>query len=127
MTPADWNTVLAPTMGWQAAYAVVEREAREFLSRQLASTQPATFTTSELAEALYPEKLARGDGITARKRLFKALAALATHDLADCASRGEPRKLKHTNKTVRPWIWHAPTKPNNEAGARVCPHCGGAL
>jgi hypothetical protein len=122
--PTDFNAALAPAVEWREAYAAVEREARALLI--LNGDPRENYTTAEMVEALYPEALARGDGITARKRIFKALAALATKGLADCATRGEPRKLRHANKMVRPWLWHAPAERNDEAG-QICPHCGKLL
>lgn len=125
MLPAEWTAALAPNVEWRAAYATVAREARFFLTHSpLAADVP--LSTTELVEHLFPEKLARGAGIEARKRIFKGLAALATHDLADCASRGaEQRKM---GKVSRPWLWHPPAERNPEAvETKHCPHCGGAL
>lgn len=123
----DWTTLLAPSVEWREAYAHVEREARSYLS----GFGEDWCTTMDLAEALFPEALARGEGITARKRIYKALAALATRQLADCCTRGELRKLKHGTKMVRPWLWHAPGvefnseyQPDKQS---TCPHCGGTL
>lgn len=123
INPAMWNELLAPAVGWQDAYAHVERSAREYLAT---GKRDDNWTTTELVEALYPEQFARGDGITARARIFKALAALAPRGLADCATRGPERRLKHSNKMVRPWLWHAPAERNAEAAA-VCPNCGKPL
>lgn len=125
--PAFWNVTMAEAVPWQEAYKAVEMAARD----KLAGIE-RTLTTNELVEELYPEQFAREAGITARKRIYKALAALATRGLADCASRGEPRKLRHAKKLVRPWLWHAPTvELNPEAVAantvRQCPHCGGII
>lgn len=106
MMPGEWNAILAPSVGWKEAYAAVEREARAHL--QLSVLGEDTVGTTELVEQLYPEQFARGEGITARKRLFKALAALTTHGLSDCCTRGPERPLKHSKKMVRGWLWHAP-------------------
>lgn len=127
MTPADWNLILAPDVPWQKAYASVEASARAHLIAN--PCFDAGCSTEELVEALYPKRFAIGDGILARKRIYKALAALATRGLADCATRGPERNLGHTkNLKVRPWLWHEPTAPNDEAqGIRLCPHCGGKL
>mgnify|MGYP003559721779 FL=1 len=128
MTPAQWNALLAPAVPAIEAYKSVEEAARLHLSMNPLFTEVG-ITTNELVEALYPEALARGDGVLARARIYKALAALATRGLADCATRGQPRKLKHMNKTVRPWLWHEPGEKNPEAqdGVKRCPHCNGEL
>ncbi len=123
LIPALWNEHLGPAVPWNLAYPIVERETRAVLKHDPRAGEG--LTTTELVEILYPEKLAKGDGITARKRIFKALAALATRSLADCASRGEPRRLKHLHRTVKPWIWHLPGALNSEATVAKCPHCGG--
>lgn len=122
-TPQQWNTALSDK-SWQLAYAYVEANVREFLRDQIS----LAYSTRELVEAIYPQQFARGDGILARKRIFKALTALATRGLADCCTRGEP-KLNRMKQTIRPWIWHEPRTPNAEAigNPKLCPHCGGAL
>lgn len=123
MTPTDWSIILGPQVEWPDAYAAVEREARAWLTRQ---DEFSDYTTTELVEALYPEQFARGDGIKLRKRMFKALAALALHDLADCCTKGTPRRLKHSKKMVTPWNWHSPREPAPPA-PKLCPHCGKEL
>lgn len=129
MTPQQWNEALAEGVAWQKAYAEVEKQARAHLIAN--PCFDAGCTTEELVEALYPAKLALGDGILARKRIFKALKALATRGLADCASRGPARVLgnRKSGVKIRPWLWHDPTEPNDEAegSGKTCPHCGGAL
>lgn len=127
MTPFQWDNAMHPTSPWQVAYGEVEREARYTLEND--PTLDTDMSTAALVERLYPEEWARGKGITARKRIFKALRALTTRGLADCCHRGAERRLRHSNKMVRPWLWHAPTSPNSEAqgNAKACPHCGGLL
>lgn len=125
----EWSTLLHPDIPWKDAYTRVEVEARSYLQQ---CTDPGEqITTSELVEGLFPEQFARGDGITARKRIFDALAALAKHQLGDCCTRGVPRKLKHRSRMVRPWLWHMPqVEFNPEATVKpgkACPHCGGML
>lgn len=127
MTPQDWNEILAPAKPWQTAYAAVEQYARAHLLAN--PCFDAGCSTEELVEALYPSRLAIGDGILARRRIYKALAALATRGLADCATRGPERKLNKIGAKIKPWLWHEPTTPNPEAqaGKNTCPHCGGEL
>lgn len=97
---------LSPANEWATAYPIVENIARDFLNDP--EQGAFEFSTNEVVEALWPESLARGEGITTRKRLYKALLALAPRGLADCATRGEERKVKHSTRLIRPWLWHAP-------------------
>jgi hypothetical protein len=128
MTPFDWDKAMAPNVPWQEAYATVERMARAHLEHN--PMLDGDLSTADLVDALYPEEWARGEGVTARKRIFKSLAALATRGLAAYCHRGPERKLAHSAKMVRPWLWHAPREANVEAQAAgfkpiTCPHCGG--
>lgn len=98
---------LHPANGWEVAYPVVAHEARAMLdSGDEGDNQ--MWTTEETVEALWPEALARGEMILRRQRLYKALAALAEHELSDCCTKGPERKLKHGGKMIRPWLWHKP-------------------
>ena len=100
MTPSEWNTAMLGTP-WQTAYKVVEDAVSLFLN--VVRTEEVTYSTNELVEALYPLKLASGDGITARNRIFKALKQLATRGLQDnCRKSGVPNRYKKFG-----WIWHA--------------------
>lgn len=109
MQANEWNRLLAEAVPWAEAYPAVEREARAYLQISFCGAVMQNMTTGELVEKLYSEQFAKGEGITARKRIYKALAALATRGLADCCTKGEPRPLKHNKKKlVRPWLWHAP-------------------
>lgn len=119
MTPAQWAEALRPAVPWQAAYKVVAEVTRALLAAEPGGDH--YLTTSDLVERLFPEHLARGEGITARRRMFSALAALAKHDLADCATRGPARKMKHLGKMVHPWHWHRPVEKPAEP---CCPTCG---
>ena len=114
---------VAPTVPWQVAYKAVEEKVRVFLS-----TVPVTeyLTTSDLVEELFPEELARGDLIYHRRRVFKALAALATRGLSDCTTRGDPKHLGNTKQMVRPWHWHQ-SIPGRTPPAAVCQTCGKPL
>lgn len=123
-TPAQWNVALAPDQGWQSAYATVATEAREYLKTQLAPGD--LISTNTLVEALYPMRFAKGEGITARRRIYKALAAVAKHALADCCTKGEPKKFGRSAKLVRPNLWHAPRGSAITPFSKfqvVCPHC----
>jgi hypothetical protein len=121
MTPAQWNEALAPNVPWQTAYPPVGEAARAYLAAELAPGD--LISTNTLVEALYPAQFARGEGITARRRIYTALAALTKHGLSDCTTKGEPQRMKRTTKYVRPNLWHAP----KAKAAATCPHCGGEL
>lgn len=116
-----WNAQLHKDVPWQQAYASVEAAVIGLMATPAMAER--RLTTNELVEALYPESLARGDGIDARNRIYKALMALAPRGLACYASRGEERKRAHSNIKIRPWIWHAASQPNTEHMQR-CPKCG---
>tara|TARA_R110000868_G_scaffold217532_2_gene467634 strand:- start:747 stop:1121 length:375 start_codon:yes stop_codon:yes gene_type:complete len=120
MTPDEWNKLLAENVPWRQAYTSVAREAKAYLE----ITQPAeALSTAEMVEALYPAEEARGSvGIVARRRMFRAFAALAEHDMKDWVTKGDPRRNKF-GKTVVPLRW----RPYVEPPAPTCPHCGGAL
>lgn len=106
--------------GNNAAYAYLAREVRRFLSQRHCTHAGFTYSPVELVEALYPEATARGDGILARRRIFKVLRRLAITDLADCAARGP--EVKKFGRTMHVWLWHAPIEPR-----ATCPNCGQPL
>ena len=119
-----WHYNLRREVHWKDAYAFVERHARHFLESEPTGKN---WTTTELVEFLYPWGVEPNDPEEhhVRQRIFKALAALATRGLSDCASRGTPRQLGQLDakgtpevKTIRPWLWHSPTSPNPESVAK---------
>lgn len=129
MTPQQWTQAMADTVPWQVCYPEVARITRAWLAASPVA-EIDTLSSQELVEAMFPENLAVGPGITARRRIFKALMALATRDLHDCCTRGPKQKMFQGGKSgpaIHPWRWHAPrkdaTKPNVERIVR-CPHCG---
>lgn len=107
MIPSEWNAVMATEQPWQIAYPAVETAVRAlFAANPL--YEHDTLGTSALVEALYPETYVRSDEARlARKRIFKALQALATRGLSDFAFQGVP-KLNSMKVSVRPWFWRAP-------------------
>lgn len=108
--------LLKRSQSWEAAYSVVEMAAHAYLF----TANARDMSTADLVEVLYPEAEARGeDGIWERNRVFKALNALATHGLKDCARRG-PAKTNRFGSLVRPWLWSAPGDVSVE---KVCPTC----
>lgn len=98
-------TKLAQGIDWKIAYAEVERHARQILIASVPTK--STIGTTALCEALFPPEFVRGDNaLYIRRRIFKALQALATRGLADCATQGPPMKRKFG--TIHPWLWHSP-------------------
>lgn len=130
MTISEWNKTLAPDVPWKEAYALVAEQSKAILiSRGIERGAENMLTTSELVELLYPGQFARGEGILARQRIYKALLAQAIRDMADCCMRDTAvKKGYYMGKKVQGWRWHAPTgEPHAEAkGVRrkLCPHCG---
>lgn len=119
MKPSEWTKLLAPEIDWRTCYPQVTKEVRAWLAKNKDYGQ---HTTQELVEGMFPEDLAKGPaGLAARVRLFRAVQAMAFNDLRDCAAKGPPRMLRHTNKQVRPWIWSHP------APKECCPLCGQAI
>lgn len=125
---AELQSLLAPDVPWQKCYAGVAIRAREVLKgRQY------PLSTAGLVEALYPLSSVEGSqGIAARARLFAALAALVTHDLACYARRGDPQRKRYPMRggwrfvTNTPWLWADYGSPNDEAKPR-CPACGRSI
>lgn len=106
MTPIQWNAELAESVGWKEAYPHVEREAKRVLD---GLPEGGELTTTDLVEELYPSRFAQGEGILARKRIFKALRALIRHGLAGYVTQLEEqvaRKGPMKGRYVRPRVWH---------------------
>ena len=102
-----WERLLAPDQTWKVAYPKVAGHVRRYLEANV--VRPATIDTTTLAERLFAKENATTEaGKAARIRLFAALQALARHDLADCVSKGEPRKGSF-GKMGRPTLWGAPS------------------
>lgn len=107
MTPEQWNKALAPEVPWPEAYAVVEREVRALLTAE----RGCVFATAEVVQEIYQEHPTSHDpvGMDARRRIFKALRALATRGLKDCCTKGEPEpSTTFAGRTIQRWRWHAP-------------------
>jgi hypothetical protein len=112
MTPQEWNAALSANVPWQQAYATVETATRALLN---AWPDDEYGATSDLVEELYPMKLVRGDdGVYARKRIFKALMALAPRGLKDCCKKGAPkRRFGNGGPMIQPWEWFKPGFPSD--------------
>lgn len=124
----DWANMLRGDVPWATAYAEVAKVVRQWLMAHPIA-EDHSISTHDLVEGMFPESLAVGDGIYARRRLYKALMAQATRGLADCCTRGPATKKFGPSKggpTIRPWKWHQPSQPNSEHVSK-CPHCGQEL
>jgi hypothetical protein len=121
MNSKQWDVALHPAVSWKTAYNAVE-----IAVTSLYLTDPKDRSTTELVETLYPVADARGpEGVKARKRMFKALTALAERGLAPYATRLPARKAVYSDRLIRPWLWHAPR--DTASPQKLCPHCGGTL
>jgi len=130
MRSEPWIELLAAQRAWRDCYPIVAHKVCAALAGE---TEP--ISTSALAEALWP--VASVEGVIAvkcRQRLFQALKAMATRELAAYARRGEAYQRKVFNhgrwviQTARPWLWADYGIANVEAITRPkCPHCGGEL
>ena len=118
MTPQEWNSALAPGIGWKKAAAVIEAEARKLLLRL---PEGKVLNTAQLVEALYPAVSARGPEIDCRQRIVRALLRSGpSMILLDCRVRDEINFKRMYGHISKPWLWHRPTP-------KLCPHCGGSL
>lgn len=127
MTPIDWTNAMRADVPWQVCYPEVAKITRAWLKASPIADVD-TMSTHELVEALFPEKLAVGEGIYARRRIFRALMALTTRDLKDCCTQGAKQSMFGAGKSgpkVRPWRWHAPLATSTHIVR--CPHCGKEL
>ena len=99
----EWTSVLGPTITWQTAYPLVADAVR----RGLEDWQGDPPTTFELVEKLWPKAECGKNEVTMRFRLFRALRAIAEHDLVGWRfSRGE--KMQYMGKEVTLWRWRKP-------------------
>ncbi len=109
MTPlaTNWRATLGREVHWTIAYPAVEEAVVAYLT-----AHPGRLSTGDLVEALWPAADAArqgADAIWARRRIFKALMALAPRGLADFAHKGDiPRRMGKTGIMVSPWLWEAP-------------------
>lgn len=137
-TADQWAAILAPEKSWREAYPPVANAAADILRLYDPHVSAdSVLSTNELVEKLWPLSTVNGlEQVKARQRVYQALKAMATRELADWCRRGEPHKARVPQgrnggfKTieVRPWLWSKYGSPHAEAVARpTCPHCGGQL
>ncbi len=109
-----WVMAMHPSVPAKQAYEDIATAARKILT-----SAKKSISTSELVEKIFPSKEATSPvRRAARDRIFKAMQALAVHELADCAERGPARKNTY-GKMIKPWLWHAPSASNGEADRLV--------
>ena len=122
----EWLHALADTGGERfSGYAVVIVEAKATLD---ALPEGQQLTTTQLVERLFPEATARGDGIAARQRIFRALARAAkATSFRDYVSKGPMKRWM--GKASYPTIWHKSdgTIAKDGKGQITCPVCGHAI
>lgn len=106
---------LAPSVPWQQAYKSIAVRVIEYFE----DNPDALISSTDLGEALFPLREARGPEITIRQRVFKALAALAEHELKHYATQSTLAKQLY-GKSYYPTNWHAPKDGPVEL---CCPHC----
>lgn len=114
MTPNDWTEAML-TANWKEQHRIVEREVRaHFIANPLLDGEH--LTTNELVEVLFPERFAKGDGITARNLIYKRLLATGKPGYRmwqdDFRYRG-PERQGNVGflRAIKPWYWHAAGKP----------------
>ena len=108
-------TWLSPARSMREAIELLEPHVRKYLSI-VPRSEP--ITTDALAELIFPAALAKGEGITARSRLYRVLLSMATGPLADCAERGSVRKLAGRGRPIKPWLWSQSGPRNYDAMMR---------
>lgn len=97
----SWNELFARGASWKPAYMALAEAIVEVLDKGNKQYLPGA-----LIEAIYPETMARGDGILARKRMFKGLRALAGHQFKACVKQGAP--VSFHGRVLKPYIWFKP-------------------
>lgn len=118
-TSTSWNELFATGAPWRPAYAALAEAVVAVLSEGGKQYLPAA-----LIEKIYSESLARGDGILARKRMFKGLRALAKHQFKHCVKQGTP--VNFHGRVLRPYIWFKPDEgPWPPVLTTTCSRCKG--
>jgi len=120
----EWDNALAHD--WRHCYPLVHDAAKRYLDAEGINPDNGLSMT-ELVERLYPEKLARGDMILRRQKMFKALrAAYENGFMPGYVHPGPAKRYRGTN--TNPPMWHA---YDADAAARTtvkgevcCPACG---
>lgn len=120
LSPFDWNAALHPSVHWRTANKTVADEAKAYLD----SHNVQGIDTNALVEALYPMAKARGEGITARKRIYDGLRAWWKHDKFADEYQTPGTGRRFMGRTIYPPLWHARRVVPLEAGYIRCPHCG---
>lgn len=118
MTPAEWEVL--SNRGWREFYPIVHDHA----TQELAKLQPgAEISMTELIERLFPSSLARGNGITARQKMFDAMIAAVKKDLLQGYHHPGPAR-RYMGKNVHPHVWHAYDAQHVKVAEIECPCCG---
>jgi hypothetical protein len=114
MNALQWADLLHPNAEWRKVYPIVGQHVRNVL----ASEPERDFSTIELADTLMRPAWIVDDAMEkAKGRLYKALRALAVHDLKSWCRSG-PKQIRF-GRPVTPLIWSAPLERGE-----ICPVCG---
>ena len=95
----NWAEILHKDRPWQECYPEVAEAVREFLDAR----PGASYSTKNLAEELFPSKLAKGNMADARRRFFSALWAQEERGLM-----GYSRVGRLDARGNRPRLWSTP-------------------
>ncbi len=94
------------------------------------TSESEQWSTTDLAEALWPIAEAQGPEITTRKAFIDDLLRLARTELKGvCVRQGQPDShRKFMGKPLIPWVWYRPAETHenlikNHAEIE-CPQCG---
>jgi hypothetical protein len=104
--------VLGPNIPRNVTCQELERQVTDYLThpdiQAKLTIEGRSLSTVQIAEALFPEQLARGELIDRRKRLFQALLDCAKAGrLSTCVTRSADSRVIR-GRDVFPWRWHAP-------------------
>jgi len=111
---AGWEAVLAPAVHWKRCYPAVT----EIVRAELSAWKGDPLYASELVERLWPAVDCVSDARRRmRQRLFKALRAVAEHDLRDwCRLTGETHL--YMGRRIEVWKWFDPNRSPTGATVR---------
>lgn len=118
LTPAEWEILMARS--WQNSYPSVLSQARAELEKLPAEDE---ITTNELVELLFPEASARGAGIDARKKVYKALRAAQKHGGMEGYWHPGPAR-RYMGHNINPPVWHRFNQDHVKGIQIECPCCG---
>lgn len=99
MTLEEWTAAAATP--WTNFYPLVARRVKEYLSGTPEHDLSQTMSTDDLVARAFPKDLPHN-------RTYKALNALADHELKDWWQPGVPKSILGGSKQIIPKRWRAP-------------------